>query len=230
VCLHTIFLSMANYIPHRFCGMSIRVCASDDMQIILNALTGEEATVLRTAAMVSGRMFYALKFDEGGWAYLEGVGDDEKSFKMSYHDLYMTKQALQLPNGRIAIQDNLLAVSTYIDTKMGNKTHQTLKISPKESFSFLLFEVQRRIFESRMSSPHEMSARIFWEFRCLQPQLSLEVKDDTLLGWDKRNFRGCREMWEKWYQTAGGSAPSIFHFMPSRESLERTQMQDPLNL
>ena len=90
MCLDTIFLSTASYIPHRFCGMSIRVCASDDMQIILNALTGEEATVLRTAAMVRGRMFYALKFNEGGWAYVDGVGDDEQSCTMSYHDLYMT--------------------------------------------------------------------------------------------------------------------------------------------
>ena len=70
---------MAEYIPHQFCGLSVKTVAHDDKQVISNALTGEDHILQRTPFMMMHRILYMMKFNNNGWAYFEGVAEDGKA-------------------------------------------------------------------------------------------------------------------------------------------------------
>ena len=216
---------MAAYIPHQLCGVTIRTARHDDKQIVSNAVAGEEVMLQPIGFMVQNKLYYRMKLNDEGWASFEGNADDGKTTLIRYNDLGAQRHAL-LAKGRVAIQDNASKKSSFVDKQMDEKTLLTLALAPKEKLSLVTLQHQRGILTSRMNSPHEVGARIFWGVRCLQHLLQLDVKDDTKQGWDKRNFRSCREQWKQWYSKACGVAPTINHFMPSQESWEGTQMQD----
>ena len=179
----------------------------------------------RTGFMVRNNLYYRMKLNDGGWASFEGNADDGKKTLIKYNDLGAQRHAL-LAKGRVAFQDNASKKSPFVDKQMDEKTLLALALAPKENLSFVKFQHQRGILTSRINSPHEVAARIFWEVRCLQHLLQQDVKDDTKQGWDKRSSRSCREQWKRWHRKAFGVAPTINHFMPSQESWEGTQMQD----
>ena len=219
---------MAGAVTHNKCGMSTMTMSSSTAQVVSNAVTGESTVVERSVPMVLFRQYYELLYNDDGWAYLKGLGEDGDDCKLYISSMTFKKTAIQSKRGRVAIQTD--GASVWLDIQMQESTSHTFTLSDKEKLSFVAFNLERCIDETRCLHPHQCAGHKCWEFRCIKVSLKLDVGDAHNEIWSKKNFQSCTQKWAELYNSSGQGVSVSGHFIPSHESWLASEMKAAVHM
>ena len=195
-----------------------------DVQLLVNPMTGEHVQVKRSDVMISRNVFYSIKFNRSGMAYLSGSDSKVWVSGLGWKEMVVTDG-----DGRLAFQEMQTKQKQYVDDHhtIKSRVTRTLDLSSKLSLSFSTFKMERGILQSRLhDEPHTLGGRCFWEFRHLKEGLHLDYEEGNIKlahTWENRHFHYICNLWKALYDRSGGADPGA-HVFPSRNSWDFTQV------
>ena len=212
-------------LPLSRCGLYSLVTDDGEQQLFCNALTGDMASIDRSAEMVELGIWFDIEYSVGGWAYLMDTINDEKYWVA---DMAWSKTVVRrVKPHRLFMQDRIAKKAHWYDNGefLNCKTVRTLVLSDTAKFTFTTFPLERGIMDSRDVLPHRLGGKCFWDMRCLLPCLDMEALDEaTRRTWTKDNFWRARSYWEKLFTRAGGGSVGS-HWFRSQDSFIRNAKQ-----
>ena len=198
-------------------------CHNSSHPVLVNSLTGEEYTILRSDEMVESAKYYQMHFSKKGMAFLKC--DDGKIWVSG---LEWKRTACRDESGKIGMEEKATGAKSHQDDPWVSKQRatRTLKLTSKWDLVFTTFQMDRKTMTSRLGPiPHQPGGRTYWDMRCLKNTLmetgALHVREDiaqvTSDGtWEKRNFHNVYNRLELLYDLGGGLHPKSHWFLSQK--------------
>ena len=165
------------------CGLYTLVISDGASQLVVNSVTGEVATIIRSPGMIEVGIWYDIQYSAEGWAFVEEMINDERC---GVSDLQWSKVVVEkLPEGRVFFQNKTEKTATGLDNDdfINGKTARTLCVNEriKLDFTCYILDVSLRMYQFACFMSH-VSCHIF-QFSCHMPRVVCCMSHVTCFMW-----------------------------------------------